>query len=435
MSLDLRIAWATRLGLLEGGARGSREGSLEYTLRMGARSRALSVLDAGHMRRMLGWVQDFVDVVKRWPLFHDLTAVGDVVAGRYNALTLTLVGEFVRESGSKKRGSEGKLLRADGIQSVVTTARQVREIGSQGAVADASLMVGTSQRFKAMRREDGAPGSRDSRRAMRARHFVHLAEIGWDRFSPVGEMEWAVGLTAHNAILRGGEVGRRDMHTFDPGVCLTLRSVVWCLPCPDSRGRLWLILWVVPIKDQNARHQAAVPIPIVRRQTEAECAEGADPLCTYDAIARVWRRRMGKQPPSAAADWSGRVGGGRLATGHPKAQEPLFRLPGGGAWSTTDVRALAQRWAAGCGEDPAEFGAKSWRAGGATDLRIAVDDDAKSANALKERGRWASDVALIYQRSLLRTQLDASSAMGHAAGVDLEAVCLGWSQPTTVRAG
>ena len=45
-----------------------------------------------------------------------------------------------------------------------------------------------------------------------------------------------MALTAHNAILRGGEVGRRDGHAFDPQVGLTLRSVVWCLPWQSSGG-------------------------------------------------------------------------------------------------------------------------------------------------------------------------------------------------------
>ena len=124
-----------------------------------------------------------------------------------------------------------------------------------------------------------------------------------------------------------------------------------------------------------------------------------------------------------------------MSIAHACAGQPLFAHPGGEAYDTLTMRRLAQRWAAACGEDPSEFGAKSWRAGGATDLRVAIDDDAKSASALKERGRWASDVALIYQRSLLTTQLDASAAMGSAVGVDMEAVCLGWTQPANIRAG
>ena len=64
---------------------------------------------------------------------------------------------------------------------------------------------------------------------------------------------------------------------------------------------------------------------------------------------------------------------------------------------------------------------------GATDLREVLGD--ASAALVKKRGRWASDVAEVYQRALLRTQLDGSAAVGAAGGADLEAVCAGWSQP------
>ena len=66
----------------------------------------------------------------------------------------------------------------------------------------------------------------------------------------------------------------------------------------------------------------------------------------------------------------------------------------------------------------------------AVGVREAMRDDGRSAKAIQERGRWASDIWQIYQRSLLVDQLDASRVMGSAAGVDMEAVCLGWSQPS-----
>jgi len=335
----------------------------------------------------------------------------------------------MRRAGSKKRGIEGQTLAADGIQSSVAMMRKVRELGTRCAVADASIFVGTSERFKSMRREDGAPGERETRRAFRAVHFAQLAAQGWDRFSPVGESEWAAALTGHNSVLRGGEVGRREFIEFDAEQGLTFRSITWCLPCRESRGRLWLILWVVPIKDQSARRMRPIPIPIVRRQLEGE--RGADALCTYDAILAVWLRRVGTMPQSAQVDWHARAGeAGRLSASHPMAQRPLFALANGRAMDTGHVRGMVQRMASACGENPEEFGAKSLRAGGATDLREAIGDDAASMATIKQRGRWKSDIALIYQRALLRTQLDASGMMGRARGVDMEAICLGWSQPT-----
>ena len=63
-------------------------------------------------------------------------------------------------------------------------------------------------------------------------------------------------------------------------------------------------------------------------------------------------------------------------------------------------------------------------------------DDALGGSAervIKERGRWASDIAFIYQRALVATHLDASAAVGRARGRDIEALCQGWVQPAGLR--
>ena len=76
---------------------------------------------------------------------------------------------------------------------------------------------------------------------------------------------------------------------------------------------------------------------------------------------------------------------------------------------------------------PDEVGGKAFRIGGATDLREVHGDGAQ--RLIKERGRWASDVAQLYQRALLRTQLDSSAGAGAAVGRDLEEALQGWVQP------
>ena len=73
-------------------------------------------------------------------------------------------------------------------------------------------------------------------------------------------------------------------------------------------------------------------------------------------------------------------------------------------------------------------GGKSFRVGGATDLRAALGA-AEGMAVIKQRGRWNSDVAEIYQRALLLDQLDGSAAMGGTCGADLEGLLDGWSQP------
>ena len=44
-----------------------------------------------------------------------------------------------------------------------------------------------------------------------------------------------------------------------------------------------------------------------------------------------------------------------------------------------------------------------------------------SSRIIQDRGRWGSEVARVYQRSLLRDQLDASGAMADADAADMEA--------------
>ena len=97
---------------------------------------------------------------------------------------------------------------------------------------------------------------------------------------------------------------------------------------------------------------------------------------------------------------------------------------------TSYVRRLAQRIAAAAGM-PADqvrndVGGKAFRIGGATDWR--AERGEAGAQLVKQRGRWASDVACIYQRPLLADQLAASATVGDARGSDLEQICLSFAQ-------
>eukprot|EP00965_Chrysotila_dentata_P177375 5858141-Pleurochrysis_carterae.AAC.1 len=75
--------------------------------------------------------------------------------------------------------------------------------------------------------------------------------------------------------------------------------------------------------------------------------------------------------------------------------------------------------ATACGMDPNDFGGKSWRIGGATDLRDILGDAGKSQIQL--RGRWGSDVAAVYQRATVDRQLAVSAEMAESTGQDMEA--------------
>ena len=54
---------------------------------------------------------------------------------------------------------------------------------------------------------------------------------------------------------------------------------------------------------------------------------------------------------------------------------------------------------------------------------------AAGREVIKQRGRWRSDIADIYQRALLLEQMDGASRMADAQGADLESLLRGWSQP------
>ena len=118
---------------------------------------------------------------------------------------------------------------------------------------------------------------------------------------------------------------------------------------------------------------------------------------------------------------------GRPSTKHSKRCSHA----NGAAYCTNDVRQQGKRMARAIGKPPEAFGGKLFRIGGATDLRDCLGD--ASQRVIKDRGRWGSEVALVYQRSLLRDQLDASGSMAGADAADLEATIAGWVQPSTFR--
>ena len=159
-------------------------------------------------------------------------------------------------------------------------------------------------------------------------------------------------------------------------------------------------------------------MPVRRRRIGGEL--GDDPMDVYDAVVIAVAARLGRMPPAV-----GRIGG-------EDGLKPLFVRARGGAWRTADTRDLARELAELLGLDPADFGAKSFRIGGATDWRAVFG--ARAAEALiRQRGRWCSDVAAVYQRALAEEHMSGSVAVGDADGAELETLCRGWSQPATFR--
>ena len=92
---------------------------------------------------------------------------------------------------------------------------------------------------------------------------------------------------------------------------------------------------------------------------------------------------------------------------------------------------MGKRMATAVGIPPAAVGGKLFRIGGATDLLDQLGMG--SSRIIQDRGRWGTEVARVYQRSLLRDQLDASGMMADADAADMEACIAGWVQPSTFR--
>jgi hypothetical protein len=378
------------------------------TLLASAQVRVDAVTDFPKVNTALGWLVDFARETGRVPF---LSPSSDERRA-YNQTTLEAFAEFIRLAGSKQAWRVGATLKAASIAGNVSTVRLLAGKIARRAIVSEELNTVLPAMFKQMRKADGPAGARKLSRGVRSRHLRDLAAMGYDRSSRRGMMRWAAALAAHNMMLRGGEVGHPETGHFDPARGIVWDSIVWKEPCPDSAWLPWLTVSVVGIKDPTFTHQRCL-MPIRRRGEHGVL--GTDPLCTYDAIRIVWRSRMAE-----------------IASPQQRRDTPFFTgVSDVAAWSTADSRAVGKNMAATLGLDPSEFGGKCWRIGGACDFLEIMGE--KGADIIKQRGRWHSDVALIYQRALASTLLDASVAIGAAHSMELEALCAGWIQPATYR--
>ena len=387
---------------------------LVATLRAGARGRARETVNLDRAATALEWMVDFVEASRRRP-WVELQHAGDLQGAVYNSETLEMLAEFIRRKGSRQRGRLGAPLASDTIDGYISTIKTMRSAEAHYKITLDAVNTVMPAASKRARQLQGAPGERTLKRGIRAAQLKRLAIMGYDRSSAKGMVEWAAALVAHNLLLRGGEVGVVPGAAFDPTRDATFGAVEFKEPCADSAWLPWLTWDVVAIKDANARRRVC-PMAIRRR---GPGALGADPLCTYDAVVRAWTAQAGSAPPTI-----GRAQGRLAAT-------PFFIGRRGAAWDTNDTRSLAQRMGGWLGIPPSELGGKSFRIGGATDWRDIFGADAE--RIIKQRGRWMSDVALLYQRALAETHLRGSAAVGDAASADLESLCWGWAQPATFR--
>lgn len=387
-------------------------------LRESMAARVASVVETDRVRTAVAAFEEFLLAADRKP-FVDPSAAGGT---RYNQETLDMFTEWLRARGSRRRGAAAKVVTSAHISATVSAIRLLRERSHRGRVTVKENNLVGPQLLRQMRKEDGPRATRKLSCGIRMRH-LRVAMPLLDQNTKAGRRQAAAALLAHNAVLRGGELGVTKKGTaVDPSRNITASSFDWDKEqCAESRGRPWLILDLVGIKDGAFRNRV-VPTPICRRWTFEEVPAGGDACCVYDALRAVWLDRVAHLPLAQRAYRGG-------------CTEPFFLGDDGKTWCTADSQRLAQWVAEKAGLQVDHTGGKAFRIGGATDLRDVFGEAGR--RMIMERGRWGTDVAQVYQRALLRDQLDASAGAAAASSRDLEEVVAGWAQPAvyyTIRA-
>ena len=418
-ALRAMLARAERLGLLgqDRDQASPGESVIAADLRRGFRMRARETYDVGRMETSLKWFEEFQTDARREPVFVPLRHSGDIEAMTYNQETLEMFAEYLRRRGSRLRGRFGETIKSDTIATYVGQIKKLRTHEAHHAIVDASVNVVAPSAFKRMRQEDGPAGDRKLSLGLRARHLRQIAAAGFDRRSRRGAQEWGAALTAHNLLLRGGEVCVVEQKALDTARDMTIGAITFKEPSEVSKDLPWLTVDIVSIKDTDARRRNVV-MPVRRRAAGGELGSG--PMDTYDAIVLAIAGRIGRLPPTR-----GRVEGA-------DALLPLFVGPKGEPWSTADTRRVAKKLAGKLGLEEQHFGAKSFRIGGATDYRAIYGPEA-AERMVRQRGRWWSDIHALYQRALADEHLEGSAALADARGAELEALCEGWAQPANFR--
>lgn len=411
-------------GELNSEGRGSGA-TLVDQLRDGVKRRLMGNMDLGKMGTTLSWFEDFRRDTTRVP-FVPPQGAGDLAAGVYNAETIELMAEYMRLRGARHNGGQ---ISADHVQSVVGQVRTLRSLEAHYGVVLPEADIILAGILKSMRKEQGPKGERRECAPFRARHFRVILANG--KRSEFTDDEWALALVAHNLLLRGGEVGRTDSKPFDAARDLTIVRIVLHEPCAESGGRPWLTVWVVSIKDVAAKFR------IVPLQICARAAGDTREVCAYTALKRLLERRKAAVPAcKGRCAWCRPQEGAPFTGAAPpaacqRANAPLFTKGDETEYSTEDVRRLGRRLAAAAGMPEQSVGGKLFRIGGATDMLEVIG--ARAESILRQRGRWATDIAFIYARASMRHVLEASAGLADADKRSIEEMEAGWIQPATYR--
>ena len=357
--------------------------------------------------------------------FERLRYEGDLETSERNELLLCVIAEYIRD----KPKATGDLLKGDTVAGQVSGVRVVVEDHLGRVILAPSGGKMLAKALQQMRFEDGPRADRKLLAPLRAAHFERLAapECPFDIHSPGWPIaRWALLLTMHQCLMRGGEAGRLTRGAFRPAEGICWAHIIWldeaslrfATVLDRSTGqRHWLLTILVrSIKDTKGRFKR-VPIKIASLHPASEGLW--DPLCPYFAIRRLWCARA------------------HLVPERERARTPFFVGPDGvQAVETEQVTATIREAAVALGLNPLIFGAAACRRGGATDLRDALGS-AAAKQLVSERGRWCptGDIDDIYARASLEEHAAASIRLAGARplGLSLEEATAGWIQPARWR--
>ena len=360
----------------------------------------------------LVFLRSFREKLPSRTLFLSLDTTTPARATRHNRETLGMLTAHIRETGSIQKGRKGETLSAGTIQSYVDAIAHEVSVSSLYQIRGEGTDHDSGRAAKFMRGEDGKKTQRKLRRGIRAMHFKRACSSGKiDRFGPAGCRRYARCIVSHSLLLRGGEPGVEDetgAAGFDPAEGhMTGASVTWFTAAEMGKGYPAVRVFVMPIKDSRKTYR---PVPqFIPRRNGQDIALGADPVCAYDALLLLWQQ-----------DFS-------HLTQTELAKRPLFASDDDKAVTTSIMRKDAL-WIAGAADLPlTEVGSTSFRIGGAEDFYDEMGVEAEPA--IKERGRWCSDIHQLYQRCTITRHLDGARRMGDSAGISLEALGGGWANP------
>ena len=418
----------TRLGVAQALVRAQADGWSEQplpletqrllALRLSLAQRA-SVGNAASNHRAVAGSLAWLESLASWMPSRHLFIANDL---DYNANTFALLAEFMRDSGSRATGTrKATAITAKHISGSISTLKAYLARVANAAVAPSATGPELAAALKQMRQEDGPAGQRAVDNPLRAKTIRLAYSRALDRTSTAGRVRHAAVLFGHNVLARGADIGHVSRkQPIDGARDLTIAAFDWA--AGERMVPPAVIVWLFPSKDTQ-RSKKRFPMLIQRRSgTAASGAEpasayerGADAMCTYDALALAWPILAGSVPPSA------------------HATTMFFRWPEAGKpaalWRpvvSDDVGRWGREVAVGAGVDTVGIGDRCLRMGGASDMYDLYGPAGE--RLIRERGRWGTDIAQIYQRVSASEHGSISRAIGDADGDDLQSMLRGWSQ-------